>query len=307
MPDGKRALSGGSDGVARLWTVDTAKEIRAFPALKPGEKPNPASVAAAARERAMLMQKSGAVTSPATATAVLCIAVSPGGKRFAAGSADRTLKLWEVETGKEIRQFTGHGNGVCSVAFSPDGKKILSGCEGPFQGDNAPNTTNRSIRLFDADTGKLIRTFDGHKGGIPGLAFSPDGNQFVSCGEDNTVRLWDVQTKKEIRRFQGHSAGVLCVTFSLDGRRILTGSRDRTLRMWNVATGQELRRFEGHRDAVTSVVLSRDGQLILSGSLDRTARLWRTTSSDKPMLTAKGGAPEIGKMKIAEAPGGAKQ
>jgi len=115
----------------------------------------------------------------------------------------------------------------------------------------------------------------------------------VSCGEDGTVRLWDVKTAKELRRFQGHAGGALSVTFTPDGRRLLTGGRDRTIRLWNVATGQELRRFEGHRDAVTCVVVSRNGQLILSGSNDRTARIWRLTSSDKPMITAKVGGPNV--------------
>jgi WD40 repeat protein len=180
---------------------------------------------------------------------------------------------------------------VGCAAISSDGKLALSGCLGMLQGntfrhDNSP----RSLRLFDVESGKLVRELHGHTGNIWGVAFAPDGHRAVSCGEDNTVRLWNVDTGKEIRRFNGHTAAILCVVFTPDGKRFITGSRDHTIRLWNVETGQELRRFDGHRDAVTSLSLSRDGQFVLSGSLDRTARLWKLTSSDKPVVTVKAGA-----------------
>ena len=286
LPDGKRALSGGNEGVVRLWTVDNAKEIRTFPAQKTPTKAGSTGAKAPSGPAApapIMMSKAAGGPMGATVTGggVLCLAVSPDSRYFLAGSADKTLKLWELETGKEIRQYPGHQNGVSAVAISPDGKKAVSGCLGQIQPNLSAGANSRTIRLFDVDTGKFIRSFNGHQGGIWGLAFSPDGNQFVSCGEDSTVRLWDVQTAKEIRRFSGHTAPVLCVTFSSDGKYLLSGGRDKSIRLWNAATGQELRRFEGHRDAVTSLVISRDGQVFLSGSQDRTARTWRLASSDK--------------------------
>ncbi|HEV3081266.1 MAG TPA: WD40 repeat domain-containing protein, partial [Gemmataceae bacterium] len=298
LSDGKRALSGGNEGVVRLWTVDNAKEIRTFPAQKtPAKTGVPGGIAKTAVQGPIVMGMAkaspGSVGPTVVGGGVLSLAVSPDSKYFLAGSADKTLKLWEMETGKEVRQFPGHQNGVSAVAFSPDGKKALSGCAGQIQPNLSLGANSRTIRLLDLDTAKLIRSFNGHQGGIWGLAFSPDGKQFVSCGEDGTVRLWNGETAKEVRRFQGHTGPVLCVAFSPDGQFILSGGRDKSIRLWNAATGQELRRFEGHRDAVTSLVISRDGHSFLSGSNDRTARVWRLGGGNKSLIASKGSTPSL--------------
>ncbi|CUS86186.1 WD domain-containing protein, G-beta repeat-containing protein [Candidatus Kryptonium thompsonii] len=196
---------------------------------------------------------------------VTSIAFSPDGKTFVSGSADNTLKLWDVSTGKEIRTFRGHSGDVTSVAFSPDGKIIISGSGGLF--DN-------TLKLWDVSTGKEIRTFRGHSDDVTSIAFSPDGKTFVSGSADNTLKLWDVSTGKEIRTFRGHSGGVTSVAFSPDGKTFVSGSDDNTLKLWDVSTGKEIRTFKGNSDRVWSVAFSPDGKMIVSGSHDGTTRLW---------------------------------
>ena len=196
---------------------------------------------------------------------VTSIAFSPDGKTFVSGSADNTLKLWDVSTGKEIRTFRGHSGDVTSVAFSPDGKIIISGSGGLF--DN-------TLKLWDVSTGKEIRTFRGHSDDVTSIAFSPDGKTFVSGSADNTLKLWDVSTGKEIRTFRGHSGGVTSVAFSPDGKTFVSGSDDNTLKLWDVSTGKEIRTFKGNSDRVRSVAFSPDGKMIVSGSHDGTTRLW---------------------------------
>lgn len=151
---------------------------------------------------------------------------------------------------------------VNSVAFSPDGRFVLTGSE-----DNL-------ARMWNAATGKLLRKFVGHSGGVMSVAFSPDGRQVLTGSRDSTARLWDAATGKELRRFKGDEVSVDAVAFSPDGRLVLTGGWDQTARLWDAATGKELRRFVGHRLDVDSVAFSPDGRFVLTGSQDETARLW---------------------------------
>jgi WD40 repeat protein len=204
----------------------------------------------------------------------------------------------KIETG----DLGGHTSSVSSVAFSPDGKQILSG------------SWDSTIRLWDVATGREIRTFSGHTSSVISVAFSPDGKQILSGSTDSTIRLWDVATGREIRTFSdsilifsvafspdgrqilsgsyvkpimwdvatgreirtfsGHTYSVYSVTFSPDGKQILSSSLDRTIKLWDVATGREIRTFSGHTSDVTSVAFSPDGKQILSGSFDKTIKLW---------------------------------
>jgi WD40 repeat protein len=183
------------------------------------------------------------------------------------GSWDKTARLWDAATGKELRAFQGHEAFVESVAFSPDGARVLTG-SGPNEGLRA-KSKNNTARLWDAATGKEIRAFKGHEHWVTSVAFSPDGGRALTGSKDGTVRLWDAATGKELRAFKGPS-----VAFSPDAKLVLTGSEDGTVRLWDAATGEELRAFKGHEGSVVSVAFSPDGTRVLTGSQDKTARLW---------------------------------
>jgi TIR domain/WD domain, G-beta repeat len=210
---------------------------------------------------------------------VFSVAFAPDGRSALSGSADSTLKLWDVATGKEIRTFTGHTSFslVLSVVFAPDGRSALSG------------STDKTLKLWDVATGKEIRSFAGHTDQVRSVAFAPDGRTVLSSSDDKTLKLWDVGTGKEIRSFPGGYG--LSVAFSPDGRTVLSssddktlklwdgrtalsGSEDKTLKLWDVGTGKEIRTFAGHMDPVRSVAFSPDGRTALSGSFDRTLKLW---------------------------------
>ncbi len=210
---------------------------------------------------------------------VTSVAFSPDGRNILSGSLDKTLKLWDVVTGKLVRTFVT-GDLVHAVAFSPDGYTVLS-----------PGLNN-SFELWDVTTGKLIRTFKGHSSDVTSVAFSPDGRFVLSGSRDNTLRLWDAATGKPIHTFLGHMYSVNSVAFSPDGRFVLSSSLDNTIRLWDAATGKELRIFQGRhlRDvtqSVKSVAFSPDGRAVLSGSGDNTLNLW-DVATGKPIHTFLG-------------------
>ena len=118
--------------------------------------------------------------------------------------------------------FLGIADNVTSVAFSPDGKWALSG------------SNDNTVRLWDCQTGKELRSFLGHSDAVSSVAFSPDGKWALSGSDDKTVRLWDCHTGQELRSFLGHSKDVNSVAFSPDGKWALSGSEDQTIRIWNV-------------------------------------------------------------------------
>jgi RNA polymerase sigma factor (sigma-70 family) len=172
-----------------------------------------------------------------------------------------------------VNRFEGHTDGVMVVAFSPDGKRVLSG--GVCYGDRDP-----TVRLWDVATGKELLKLEGHTGGVYALAFLPGGQKAVSGGADGTIRIWDLETEKELKRYEGHEGTVYGLDVTRDGKLLLTGGEDKTIRLWEVETGKEVRRFEGHTDKVRAVAFSPDGKQAVSGGLfsDPSVRVWEVES-----------------------------
>jgi WD40 repeat protein len=190
------------------------------------------------------------------------ICFSPDGNYALSGDSDKTLKLWDVETGKCVRTFDGHTKSVTSVCFSPDGRYALSG------------SLDNTLKLWDVETGECLKTFEGHESGVTSVCFSPDGSYALSGSLDKTLKLWDLKTTKCLRTFKGHKWTVTSVCFSPDGRYALSGSSDYTLKLWDVETGECLKTFKGHKYPVYSVCFSPDGKFALSGGGDKTIKLW---------------------------------
>jgi len=243
--DGKFVLSGSNDNNIKLWDIQYGKEI----CVLKGHS----SIA-----NASLYSFDGRY-------GIRSVGYSPDGKLAISCAWDKIVKLWDIQSGKEIRSFIGHLYEINSICFSPDGQLALSG------------SSDESIKLWDIQNGKEIRSFVGHSGGVNSVCFSPNCRYALS-GSGQTLILWDIQSGKEIRSFEGHSGLVLSVCFSPDGRLALSGSWDKTLRLWEIETGEEICIFKGHSDYVNSVCFSPDGRYTLSGSADNTIKLWDVQS-----------------------------
>nr|VFK14709.1 MAG: WD domain-containing protein, G-beta repeat-containing protein [Candidatus Kentron sp. LFY] len=207
-----------------------------------------------------------------------CLRFSPDGRRLlSGGSHDNTLKLWDVASGEEIRTFRGHSDKVNSVAFSPDGRTVLSGSH------------DRTLKRWDVASGEEMRTFRGHDQGVSSVAFSPDGRTVLSGSWDNTLKLWDVASGEEMRTFRGHDQGIWSVAFSPDGRMVLSGSGDHILKLWDTGSGRAVRTFRGHSAWVSSVAFSPNGRTVLSGSFNNTLKLWDVASGGEIRTFPKNG------------------
>jgi len=139
----------------------------------------------------------------------------------------------------------------------------------------------------------LVSVLSGHtgrgwyNGGIPAMAFSPDGNLLASGGGDQTIRIWKMATGTPVRTLTGHEWGVKSVAFSPDGNLLASGGHDQTIRIWETATGTPVRTLTGHNRAVNSVAFSPDGTLLASGGDDKTIRIWETATGT-PVRTLTG-------------------
>ncbi len=169
---------------------------------------------------------------------VRSVAFSRDSRTLASGSWDNTIKLWDVQTQREIATLTGRSNSVRSVAFSRDSRTLASG------------SWDNTIKLWDVQTQRQIATLTGHSNSVRSVAFSPDGRTLASGNGDKTIKLWDVQTQRQIATLTGRSNSVRSVAFSPDGRTLASGSEDKTIKLWDVQTQREIATLTGHSDWV---------------------------------------------------------
>ena len=156
----------------------------------------------------------------------------------------------------------GHKATVTSSSFSTDGTRVLSG------------SWDGTVKIWDAVTGKDIRTLKGHDGAVFYACLSPDGTRIASGGDDKYVKIWDALTGSELKSLIGHTDRILTMCFSPDSSLVASSGCDKTILIWDTVTGNEINTLVGHEAEVSSVVFSPDGTQVLSGSVDNTIKLW---------------------------------
>ncbi len=204
----------------------------------------------------------------AVLSATLSVAFSPDGKRFAMGSADDKVRVWQVDGYKEVLTCEGHRNWVCAVAFSPDGRLLASG------------SFDKTVKLWNLATGQCIKTLSGHEGWVWAIAFSPDGQTLVSGADDHTVKIWDIASSQCLTTLMGHESTVWSLAYRPDGKTLASSSADKTIRLWDLATGQAAELLQGRINRVRSLAFSPDGDFLATGGIDCTVDIWRVETGE---------------------------
>jgi WD40 repeat protein len=194
------------------------------------------------------------------------VAFSPDGKTLASGGEDRSIRIWEPATGREVRRINpAQERGVSSVAFSPDGKRL------------AASGWGAAVRLWDPATGTEVRRLQGPAEWVSSVAFSPDGKVLASAGAG--VGLWEVETGKELRRCRSvHGRAPTCVAFSPDGKTVASGSPRGSVQLWDPDTGKEVCPQGPHPEGVGAVAFSPDGRTVASRDGPQAICLWEAAT-----------------------------
>ncbi|AUX43386.1 uncharacterized protein SOCE26_048340 [Sorangium cellulosum] len=158
--------------------------------------------------------------------------------------------------------FRGHEALVGSVAFSPDGERVVTASK------------DRTARVWNASDGSQIALLVGHEAAVNSAAFSPDGERVVTASGDCTARVWNASDGSQIALLVGHASTVSSAAFSPDGERVVTASKDGTAGMWNASSGSQITLLVGHASTLSSAAFSPDGERIVTASDDKTARVW---------------------------------
>jgi len=232
---------------------------------------------------------------------VNAVAITSDGKKAVSGSADKTLKVWDIENGEEICTLIGHKKSVNSVAITADGRIAISG------------SADKTLKVWDIENGKEIYTISGHQKSVLSVAIAADSKRAVST--DGTLKVWDIENGKEVCSFNDKPNVSMGIT--ADGKRVAFGSADKTLKVyhidnekeictlgrlenpvlrvaitsdgkkvisscfssnsikvWDVDNGKEICSLGGHTSHIFSIAITPDGKRVVSGSADKTLKVW---------------------------------
>lgn len=188
-------------------------------------------------------------------------AVAWHGDRLAFGGVDRRVYVWDLRVGRLLHALDGHTDEVTALAFTPDGRTLISG------------GWDARVRLWDTQSGALIAVL-AMLDWVRHVAVSGDGRWLGATGKDGTVRLWELSTRALRHTLDAHSSGADCIAFNHDSAACVTGGRDGTVRLWNVQDGTALVTLAGHDKPVLAAAFHPAGHLLATGGGDNVVRLW---------------------------------
>jgi WD40 repeat protein/serine/threonine protein kinase len=214
------------------------------------------------------------------------VCFSPDGRRIASGAggaesrnspsprlgrARDCAKIWDAVTGEELLSLKGHGAGVTSLDFSPDGRRIVTG------------SWDQTAKVWDATNGQNLLTLGWHAWMISSVAFFRDNKRVITGSWDGTAKIWDATTGTNLLTLRGGRGAIMRLAVSADDGRIVTGNYDGTAQIWDSATGKPLRTINAHSGMMTTAVaFSPDGrEIVTGGSAEATAKVWDVTTGQQ--------------------------
>lgn len=242
-PDGNRLVTSSNDGTAKVWDVTTGEDLL--------------TVREETDEEGDTVFVWWAIFSPDGSQIATAVTTD-----FESGWAS----VWDVETGQKMMTLPALGPTMRSVAFSPDGARIVTAED------------DRTAKIWDARSGKLLMTLYGHTAKVPDAEFSPDGTRIATVSSDRQIKVWDTVTGQQLFTLAGHREGIWTVSFSPDGEHIVTASNDGTAKVWRISPTRELLTFDNgsrpsHPNGVR-LVYSPDGTRLAAVNSDRTPKVW---------------------------------
>ncbi len=282
--DGRYIVTGSWDGTAKVWEVSTGRELKTLS----GHTADVSVVNFSPDGRYI-------VTGGCRDRKVYPIY---DGISIPAESSDKTAKVWEVSSGRELKTLSGPSGNVLAANISSDGCFIVTGGRYrktyPMSDDSTIPIMRRdgTAKVWDLSSGRELKTFLGHTGEVSAANFSSNGRYIVTGSSDKTAKVWEISTGRELKTLSGHTGEVSAANFSSNGRYIVTGSSDKTAKVWEISTGRELKTLSGHTGEVSAANFSSNGRYIVTGSSDKTAKVWEI-STGRELKTLSGHTGEV--------------
>jgi RNA polymerase sigma factor (sigma-70 family) len=277
-PDGKKLAGSGWESAVRVWDVATGREEGA--ASAPGHTgwvyavvalPDGKTVVSAGSDRQVLVWDApgGRLLRRLVGhmERVNCLALSPDGKTVASGGRDQMVILWDIPSGTKLGTIKV-GGAVKSLAFSPDGRRLGSASGNDLYDGWVTEVPGHGAAVWEVATQKRLLRLEGHTGGVNTIAFSPDGKQVATGGNDRTVRFWDSNTGKELRQLPVQAMAVDCLAYSPDGATLATGGGGGVSHLWEASTGKPMYTLRGPTSWAVRLAFSRDGGTLIVANRD---------------------------------------
>ncbi len=277
-PDDRSVATGGSDGMILVWNITTGQNLLSIKAhngysfglVFTADSKKLISAGVDDQYIKIWDLDSGiCLKSWRSSASIYRIALSADDRTLACSGENGSLLLWDVRTGKLLKELIGHVGHVIGVAFQPQGTLLAS------------SSFDSIVKLWDLTTGECIHTLTEHTQLVWSVAFNALGTQLVSTSFDTLVKLWDVETGCCIQTIQAHSRAAVEGLFSPDGQFIVSSSQDLTVRIWAAVQSDDwhcIKVLQGHQNSVWSIALNSTGTMLVSSDHDGVLKFWDVES-----------------------------